>query len=132
MTSASSFTATARRCEHGTGVRTGIRQVDDIHVLTPTITEAGKNYSYQAKIVFGADADASNNVSEAIAVQIPGNDLPKVTDLKGNMSDGKVLLTWSEPDMTKGGTVTDGLRIVRGLNWYVVRLAATITFLHTR
>ena len=81
---------------------------------TPTITEAGKNYSYQAKIVFGADADASNNVSEAIAVQIPGNDLPKVTDLKGNMSDGKVLLTWSEPDMTKGGTVTDGLRIVRG------------------
>ena len=76
--------------------------------LTPTITEAGKNYSYQAKIVFGADADASNNVSEAIAVQIPGNDLPKVTDLKGNMSDGKVLLTWSEPDMTKGGTVTDG------------------------
>lgn len=76
--------------------------------LTPAITEAGKNYSYQAKIVFGADANASNNVSEAIAVQIPGNDLPKVTDLKGNMSDGKVLLTWSEPDMTKGGTVTDG------------------------
>ena len=76
--------------------------------ITPTITEVGKNYSYQARIVFGADADGSNNVSEAIAVQIPGNDLPKVTDLKGSMNDGKVLLSWSEPDMTKGGTVTDG------------------------
>lgn len=76
--------------------------------ITPNIVEAGKVYSYQAKIVFAGDADESNNVSETVSVQIPGNDLPKVTDLSGHYSDGKVLLTWSDPDMSSASTVTDG------------------------
>ena len=76
--------------------------------ITPTILEAGNNFSYQAKINFNADADKSNNETETINVAVPVNTLPRVTGLTGSVNNGTVTLTWDDPDMNASGIVTDG------------------------
>lgn len=76
--------------------------------VSPDIVQAGKNFKYHAVIEFDADANPADNKSQTVTVQIPGNTLPKVADLKGRVADSKVVLSWSEPDMTTPGTVTDG------------------------
>jgi len=76
--------------------------------ITPTIVDAGKNFAYQAKINFAADADKDNNDTETINVSVPVNTLPRVTGLTGTVSNGSVVLTWNEPDMNSSGVVTDG------------------------
>lgn len=76
--------------------------------ITPSIVDAGKDFNYQAKINFAADADMSNNDTETIKVSVPVNTLPRVSGLKGSVNNGIVSLTWDEPDMNSGGIVTDG------------------------
>lgn len=76
--------------------------------VTPTIIDAGKSYTYQARINFAADSDQSNNVTGNIVVTVPSNSLPKVTGLQGTARNGAVELTWDEPDMNVSGMVTDG------------------------
>lgn len=76
--------------------------------VTPTVAEAGKVYNYSARIVFAADADPSNNTSEAVEVQFPGNNLPTVTGLRGTVKDGNVELNWNEAESTMAGKVTEG------------------------
>lgn len=76
--------------------------------VTPTIMEAGKNFSYKAVINFEADKVKENNETEEINVSVPVNTLPRVDGLKGKVSNGTVSLVWNEPDMTTAGTVTDG------------------------
>ncbi len=76
--------------------------------ITPTIVEAGKSYSYQAKINFSADANKEDNETPVINVTVPMNTLPRVTGLTGSVSNGSVSLRWNEPDMNASGVVTDG------------------------
>ncbi len=76
--------------------------------ITPSIVEAGNNFSYQAKINFNADADKSNNETETLTVSVPVNTLPRVSGLTGSINNGTVTLTWNEPDMNASGIVTDG------------------------
>lgn len=76
--------------------------------VTPTIMDAGKSYEYSARVVFAADANPADNTSETLTVLVPSNNLPCVEDLSATVRNGAVVLTWSDPDMTSGGTVTDG------------------------
>lgn len=102
--------------------------------IEPTILDAGKSYNYQAKIVSAADSSEGNNVSDVIAVQIPGNDLPKVDNVNGKVGDGKVVLSWNEPDMTKSGIVTDGFESYEAFtiskfgSWTLVDNDASLTY----
>lgn len=76
--------------------------------ITPSIVDAGKSFEYQARISFADDADLSNNTTETISVNVPTNNLPRVTDLAGTYADGALTLSWSDPDMNASGVVTDG------------------------
>lgn len=76
--------------------------------VTPKITEAGKSYDYSARVVFAADANPTDNVSETLTVTVPTNSLPRANNLRADVRNGSVMLTWDDPDMNAGGTVTDG------------------------
>ena len=65
--------------------------------ISANIMDAGKDYSYQAEIIYLADEDNSNNKSQEMIVSIPAPQFPPVVDLNAQIINGKVELTWSEP-----------------------------------
>lgn len=56
--------------------------------------------TYSAKVSCPADMDTENNDTEAVEITVRKNSYPTVQDLTGEYSkeEGKVTLTWSEPD----------------------------------
>ncbi len=64
------------------------------NVMTPASLE------WKAVVEFAADADKSNNTTATVKTNVKTRNYPVVTDLAGTQADGKVSLTWSEPDMT--------------------------------
>ncbi len=57
--------------------------------------------TYSAKVICAADQDIANNETESATATIRKNAYPVVTDLSGSLANGKVTLTWSEPDTEK-------------------------------
>lgn len=77
--------------------------------LAPGITELGKVYSYTARVVFAQDQKTSNNTTQAIRSEVPGNHLPVVSTLVASSKDSGVELTWDEPEEGSGNAVvTEG------------------------
>lgn len=66
--------------------------------FTPDASLAGAEHRLHAVISFPDDQCQANNRSETITLSVPGNSFPKVDNLSGNVTDGKVTLTWDEPE----------------------------------
>lgn len=56
---------------------------------------------YTALVVYAKDQDTSNNSTETVSTTIRKNAYPTVQDLTGVYADGKVILSWGEPDTEK-------------------------------
>ena len=66
--------------------------------FTPDASLAGSEHRLYALISFPDDQCEANNRSEMITLTVPGNSFPKVENLSGDVADGKVTLTWDEPE----------------------------------
>lgn len=73
------------------------------NVMTPASLE------WKAVVEYAADGDMSNNTTATTKTAVKTSNYPAVTTLAGTQADGKVSLTWSEPDMNAAmpTTVTD-------------------------
>lgn len=67
---------------------------------------AAESVTLKAKVTCDDDADATNDASEALAVNVKRPTLPAVDDLSLSSKDGKATLTWTEPE-NKKHIVTD-------------------------
>lgn len=77
--------------------------------LSPAITESGKTYKYSARVVYSADEDMTNNVTEELRSEVPSNNLPVVNTLRATAQGAKINLTWDEPlDQQAGVLVNEG------------------------
>lgn len=66
---------------------------------TNSVFEIGA-INYIAAIVYDPDPLQSDNVSDPVVVTVRDNACPEAMNLTGSKTDGKVELSWSEPDMT--------------------------------
>ncbi len=64
------------------------------NVMTPASLE------WKAVVEYAADADMSNNTTATVKTTVKTSKYPAVADLTGTQADGKVSLTWSEPNVT--------------------------------
>lgn len=64
---------------------------------TPGHLDSGRTHEVKAVVNFAADQCKANDSSDAMKLEIPAVELPRVTDLNGNVSDGTVTIEWDEP-----------------------------------
>lgn len=77
--------------------------------ISPSITDAGKVFTYSARVVFASDEDITNNTGEEVRSEVPTNNLPTVTTLKAIDNGATIELTWDEPaEPENNAVVTDG------------------------
>lgn len=92
---------------NGTALAGGAKQTCEFEVsMSPLATEPMSIY---AKVVYGADENPANDMTESISVTPVASELPGASDLKAESAEGGVKLIWSAP-VLEGGTpaeVTD-------------------------
>ena len=73
----------------------------------PEMDAEGTQAEFTAKVVYAADQDMTNNVSEAVATAITAPLLPAVTGLEAENVDGTVTLKWGKADYLPAGTLVE-------------------------
>lgn len=92
------------------GMKTASIDGEDLepeNVKTYTFTETPdlnfkEQVTYYVSVNYAADLNQANNKSEEVTVTVLQPTYPTVSDLTGNGSDGKAILTWSQPDLGSG------------------------------
>ncbi len=74
---------------------------------TPATGEEGADAEFTGKVVYAADQDQANNVSEVVKSRITAPLLPAVTGLEGKNNDGVVTLTWGAADYLPAETLIE-------------------------
>lgn len=72
--------------------------------MSPLATEPA---TYFAKVVYSLDENADNNQSLSVTVTPEQSVLPTATNLTAESSEDGVILTWEEPDLSKGMVITE-------------------------
>ena len=57
--------------------------------------------SYYAKVVYAADENAANNVSETVTTEVVKNDFPAPTGVQAEKKGNDVTVTWTAPDLAQ-------------------------------
>ena len=73
----------------------------------PEMDAEGTQAEFTAKVVYAADQDMTNNVSEAVATAITAPLLPAVTGLEAENVDGTVTLKWGKADYLPAETLVE-------------------------
>ncbi|MDE6415810.1 MAG: choice-of-anchor J domain-containing protein [Duncaniella sp.] len=81
----------------GAALVSGARAMVDFTLTMPTL--ATEPLSLYAVIAYPADQDNTNNQSAVITVEPVLPSLPDINDLKADVVNKEVILTWSEPDL---------------------------------
>lgn len=69
-------------------------------VFSMAMTETeGETATWKATVLIDGDMDADNNTSVEVGTRLQLSNFPVVTDLKGEVAEDGVILSWSEPDM---------------------------------
>lgn len=63
---------------------------------------------FRAEISYSADENTDNNVSSTVNPTKKSSKYPRVTDLTGEVTDGKAALSWSAPELPGLGSIVDG------------------------
>ena len=61
---------------------------------------SGPKVTYHAEVVYEYDEDETDNVTSPVTVRLSVPKYPVVTDLTAEKSSGKVVMAWSEPNIT--------------------------------
>lgn len=73
----------------------------------PEMEAEGSQAEFTAKVVYAADQDQTNNVSEAVTAAITAPLLPAVTGLEAENIDGTVTLKWGKADYLPAETLVE-------------------------
>lgn len=73
----------------------------------PEMAAEGSQAEFTAKVVYAADQDQTNNVSEAVTAAITAPLLPAVTGLEAENIDGTVTLKWGKADYLPAETLVE-------------------------
>ncbi len=61
---------------------------------------SGPKVTYHAEVVYEYDEEETDNVTSPVTVRLSVPKYPVVTDLTAEKSSGKVVMAWSEPNIT--------------------------------
>lgn len=73
----------------------------------PEAGEEGMTCDFTAKVIYSADQDMENNLSEAVTTMITAPLRPAVTGLNASVSDDKVHLTWNKANWLPAETLVE-------------------------
>lgn len=66
--------------------------------FTPQLAHSGAAHTVTARINCAADMCPANDLSDAVALEVPAMDFPAVTEFNGLQTPSEVTLAWEEPD----------------------------------
>lgn len=74
---------------------------------TPAVGEEGADAQFAGRIIYAADQEIANNLSNSVETRITAPLLPAVTGLTAEVNDGEVTLAWGKPSYLPAETLVE-------------------------